>query len=376
MKRIDKKTSHLTQGLLLCLLGLISIGLIIQYSASYPIGIERFQDGFYYLRKQLLFLFVGILFMLISVKIPYRFWAKLSMPLLFLAGILLVLVFIPSTGVSAGGARRWLEAGGIRFQPSELAKLALVLFLATSMAKKRKKMQFFSIGVLPHFLIPGGLLVLILIQPDFGTFFTMGVLIVLMLFIGGARFQHLILIGLISLPFLYHLIAGVDYRRKRFLAFLDPWADSKDSGFQIIQSQIAFHKGGIMGVGLGEGQQKMLFVPDVHTDFIFSVVGEELGFIGVVILLLLFLIFTFIGFKIAMKAHRLGAYFGCYLAAGITLMVSVPAFVNMAVVLGILPTKGMVLPFLSYGGSALIILLFALGILLHLSRGKYQESFS
>jgi len=346
----------------------VTFGLVILYSASYPLGVERFQDGSIYLRKQVFFLFIGILAMVFAIKVPYRYWRRVALPLLGFSTLLLMLVYFPGIGFSAGGAHRWLDLGGIRFQPAELAKFSLIIYLASSMWRKQDRMKDFSIGILPHLLIPSVLLILILLQPDFGTFFTLMCLILCMLFVGGARIKHLLAMALAFLPIFYFLILRVGYRRKRFMAFLDPWADQQDSGFQIIQSQIAFHEGGLHGVGLGEGQQKMLFVPDVHTDFVFSVVGEELGFLGVALFVILYLGFTILGLGIAMKAYRAGATFACYLATGLTLMVAVPAFMNMAVVLGILPTKGMVLPFLSYGGSALLIVLLGSGILLNLSR--------
>jgi cell division protein FtsW len=359
-------------SLLFCLGALIIIGLVALYSASYPLGMERYQDGTIYLRKQLVFLIIGMMGLGLAARIPYRYWSKLSYPLLGLAIFLLALLWVPGLGVSVGGARRWLSLGGLlgglRFQPAEFAKFALMVYLVNSVFKKQGRMNSFAVGVLPHILIPSVILCLVLVQPDFGTFMTLAFFIFIMLYIGGARILHLGGLVLGSMPLLYFLVFQVAYRRRRFLSFLNPWADVGDSGFQIIQSHLAMNRGGLTGVGLGEGQQKMLFLPDIHTDFIFSVIGEEMGFVGVALVVMLFFLFTLMGMVIAVKAYRQGALYACYLAAGMTLLIAVPAFVNMAVVLGLLPTKGMVLPFLSYGGSALIMALLGCGILLNLSR--------
>lgn len=367
-------SSPLHLGLILCLLSLITVGLVVLYSGSYPLAKERFGDGFFYLRRQLFFLIIGVGFLFAAIKIPYRYWGKMALPCLGFSAILLFLVYIPGLGISAGGARRWISlGGGFRFQPSEFAKFALILYLASSLFRKREKLTSFQRGVLPHIIVPSFILGLTLLQPDFGSFLTMGFFVFLMLFIAGARLQHLIGIGLACLPMFYFLIIRVPYRRKRFFSFLNPWADAQDSGFQIIQSQLAFHRGGVSGVGLGEGQQKLFYLPDIHTDFIFSVIGEEMGFVGVAFVVLLFLTLSLLGFAIALKANRQNAPFACFLATGLTVLITVPAFINMAVVLGLLPTKGMVLPFLSYGGSALVVALLSCGILIHLSHLPWRN---
>lgn len=365
----------MNKTLMLCLGVLLLIGLVALYSASYPLGMDR-AGGFVYLQRQLFYLGVGLAALMVTANLPYRWWDRLCYPLMGLALFFLVLVFVPGLGVTAGGAKRWIGVGALRFQPSEFAKLALVIFLARSVYRKGEAMQRFSVGVLPHLLIPSVFLLLVILQPDFGSFMTMALLIAIMLYVGGARVRHLAGLALAAAPAIVLLVAGSEYRRKRFLAFLDPWANARDSGFQIIQSHLAFHMGGLTGAGLGEGKQKLFYLPDIHTDFILSVVGEEMGFAGVALVVFLFLVFTIKGLSIAMKASRAGAMFSAYLATGITLLIAVPAFTNMAVVLGLLPTKGLVLPFLSYGGSALVVALAAAGILLNLSRCDFTGEFS
>jgi cell division protein FtsW len=257
--------------------------------------------------------------------------------------------------------------GGFAFQPGELAKISLVLYLAHSLAKKREKIQTFTMGILPHLIIGGLFLGLILLEPDLGTALILGLILFLMLFIGGAKFSHLLLIGLMALPVLALSAIGAEYRLRRLLVFLDPWRDASSSGFQIIQSYIAFGSGQLWGRGLGESRQKLFYLPEAHTDFIFSVIGEELGLMGALIVLALFGFIVVRGLRLTRKIED---PFCQYLAFGLTTLLGLQALIHMGVVMGLMPTKGLVLPFISYGGSAMVINLTGAGMLLSLSRRR------
>lgn len=371
--RLPFVSTPLRKVLIFSIFSLILMGLVVVFSASYPIAVERHGDGFYFFRHQLAFLALGLLCLWVFSKVPYMVWQKWCWPLLFASAVFLILLFIPGIGHKAGGARRWILLGPVRFQPAEFAKLAMVIFLASFLARKQGKMQHFTKSLLPLLLVFGLVGGLVLLQPDFGSFLTLCVILAVMLFLGGARMLHLVYLGIAAMPVVYYLIFSVEYRRERFFAFLNPWAAVRQEGFQIIQSHVAFNLGGIFGRGLGEGKQKLLYLPDIHTDFIFSVIGEELGFVGVCVLMSLYLLILIMGFGIAFKAIKAKSNFAFFLSSGLTLFLVLPALINMGVVLGMLPTKGLVLPFISYGGSALVICLSAAGILLNLSRFQWMR---
>jgi cell division protein FtsW len=279
------------------------------------------------------------------------------------AGLLGVLIF-PGLRHEVGGSARWLKFSFLSFQPAELAKLALVIYLARSLTKKEGRMQSLKVGILPHFIVLGGLFFLVLKQPDFGTGIVFATLVFILLFAAGARVLYLGAAVLAAVPVLFYVATRAHYRMGRLLAFLDPWKDPSDSGFQIIQSFLGFGAGKLFGLGLGQGHQKLFYLPEVHTDFIFSVIGEELGLLGVTVVMGLFVFLTWRGFRASFRAADL---FGAYLALGVTLLIAVQALLNMGVVLGLLPTKGATLPFVSYGGTSLMINLMAVGILLNIS---------
>jgi cell division protein FtsW len=326
---------------------------------------ERYGDGFYFLKRQGAYAVAGLLLMLAIMRLDYHMLRWLAVPGLLLSGVLLGLVLVPGIGTHVGGAARWIRLGGFSLQPSELAKIALVLFLAHSLARKEGRLRrTFKLGVLPYVIVLAFPLLLLLGQPDLGSALIMGAVAMIMLLVAGSRFSHLLSLAVLALPFLYYLILRVDYRRRRILAFLDPWKHPTDEGFQVIQSLIAFGNGGWCGVGLGESQQKLFFLPEAHTDFIFSVVGEEAGFIGVLTLAVLFLVLVWRGLRIAWLAPD---EFGRFLAFGLTVLLGLEAFINMAVVMSLLPTKGLALPFLSYGGTSLVASLAAVGMLLNIS---------
>ena len=346
---------------------LLALGITMVLSTSYLYSQERFADGTYFFRKQLIAVGVGMVALFIAALIPAASYRRFAYPLLALTLLILVLVLIPGIGLSRGGARRWLPLGGFAFQPAELAKISLVLYLARSLSKKGEKVQTFAMGLLPHLIIGGLFLGLVLLQPDLGTTLILGLLLFLMLFVGGAKLSHLVSMGLMALPAVALAVAGAEYRLRRLLTFLDPWRDASNTGFQIIQSYIAFGSGQLWGRGLGESRQKLFYLPEAHTDFIFSVVGEELGLLGALAVLALFAVVIVRGFRLT---SRIEEPFCQYLAFGLTTLLGLQALIHMGVVMGLMPTKGLVLPFISYGGTAMVMNLAVAGILLSLSRGR------
>lgn len=346
---------------------LLAIGITMVLSTSYLYAQERFGDGTYFFRKQLIAAGIGLGALFITALIPPATYRRFAYPLLGIVLLLLMMLLTPGIGVVRGGARRWLGVGGFVFQPAELAKLSFVLYLAHSLAKKSDKITTFSLGVLPHLVVGGIFLGLIVMEPDLGTAVTLGLLLFLMLFIAGARPSHLALIGLAALPVVAFAVMGKEYRMRRLLTFLDPWADASKSGFQIIQSYIAFGSGQLWGRGLGESRQKLFYLPEAHTDFIFSVIGEEMGLLGALAVLALFAVIIMRGLRLA---GRIEDPFSQHLTFGLTTLLALQALIHMGVVMGLMPTKGLVLPFISYGGSAMVINLIEAGMLLSLSRGR------
>ncbi|WP_305041623.1 putative lipid II flippase FtsW [Geoalkalibacter sp.] len=357
-------------AILLLAVVLTCFGVVMVYSSSSIMAAKRFGDDFFFLKRQGIFAVAGFALMAAAMYIDYRFWRRLTVFVMATAVILLVLVLIPGVGASVGGASRWLRLPGFSVQPAELAKLAMVFYLAHSLARKKDKMKSFKLGFLPYMLVLGCLLGLLLLQPDLGSAMVIAGVSMAMLMVGGARLSYLISVALLAVPVLYMAIMQVDYRRRRILAFLDPWEDPYNTGFQIIQSWTAFGLGGVFGKGLGEGQQKLFYLPEAHTDFILSVVGEELGFVGVLVVAAMFLVLCLRGLRIAQQAPD---DYGRHLAFGLTFLIGLGAFINMGVVLGLLPTKGLALPLLSYGGTSLLTTLFALGVLLNISRQSRED---
>jgi cell division protein FtsW len=290
----------------------------------------------------------------------------MAYPVLVVAIALLVAVEFSPWAVEAGGAKRWLRLGPVSFQPSEFARLALIVYLAYSLDKKGELLKRFSVGFLPHFTVLAVLAYLISRQPDFGAIVILGALTWLMLFIGGVRFTYLAGLVLVMLPAGYYYLVSADYRWNRVLGFLDPWKYSTDQGYQIVHSLMAFGSGGIWGSGIGKGYQKLFYLPEPHTDFIFSVIGEELGLIGVLFIVLLYAIVILKGISIARRAPDA---FGSFLATGLTAAMGLQICINMAVALGLLPTKGLTLPFISYGGSSLLMNMATVGILMNIGAG-------
>ena len=351
--------------LLMSSAGLAGLGVVMVFNASYFYAQDRFGDPYLYVRKHLVFLALGVVAMLAVSRVRLQWFERLAYPLLLCFVVLLSLLLIPGVGVTHGGARRWIGIGPFSFQPSEFLKTVVVLYLARSIARKHERITTFSTGVVPHVLIGGLCIVLVGVQPDFGTAVILTLVLVLMLWGGGARPAHLVGLALAALPVIGFSLMHASYRKGRVLAFLDPWRHSQDIAFQLVQSLIAFGSGGLTGIGLGESMQKMAFLPEAHTDFIFALIGEELGLCGALVVLVLFAIVGMRGFRIAMRHPD---SFAGMLAFGITLVIMLEAVVNVGVVVGLLPTKGLALPFISYGGSALIGTFVQVGILAALSR--------
>jgi cell division protein FtsW len=349
--------------LILAILLLVGVGILMVYSTSYIVAMERFGDEYFFFKKHLFFSVIGFFCFLVTMYLPYKSYKRFAYPILLAAIILLFLVFVEGIGVKINGASRWINLGPIRFQPSELAKVAVVIFLAYSLEAKGDKIKTFSLGLLPHVLIPALPVILIYMEPDLGTTLVMSAVIFIMMYIAGVRLKHLLSIILPALLVLYLMITTVGYRMERILTFLNPWRDPTGSGFQMVHSLMAIGSGGLYGVGLGEGRQKLFYLPEAHTDFIFSVIGEELGIIGVGLLIFLYALFLICGLKAALKSVDL---FGTYLAVGPRSLVILQAIVNMGVVMGLLPAKGLPLPFVSYGGTSLVVNMAIAGMLLNI----------
>ena len=367
-RSVPRKRSS-ADGVALAIVVILSlVGLVMVFSASAVLANTRYHDSIYFLKRHVLWLAMGFLAMHVALRMDYMAWRKLALPLLGLSVVLLILVLVPSIGVMVKGARRWLHLGPFSMQPAELAKLALVIYLAAYLAKKEGRLQRFWSGFVPPLLVFGLMAILVLLQPDLGTVVMMGLVTAGMLFLGGARVVHLLGLALAALPPAAALIWLSEYRWQRFLTFLSPWEDPQNAGFQMTQSFLAFGSGGAFGVGLGEGKQKLFFLPEAHTDFVLALVGEELGLVGAGSIVVLFAALVLRGFRVAGRARK---PFGRHLAHGITLLIGLQAVINAGVVTGLLPTKGMTLPFVSYGGSSLITTLLGVGILLSVSRDRH-----
>jgi cell division protein FtsW len=347
---------------------LLSTGVVMVYSASAIVAADRFRDPYFFLKRQVFWAALGCGALWLALRTDYRRLEKLVLPLLVLAVVLLVLVLIPGLGVSVNGSRRWLRLGPLSFQPAELAKLALVVYLAAFLARRRDDMHDLGRGFLPPLAVGGVLAGLVLLQPDLGNAVTLLVLTVGLLFLAGARTSWLAMLAIPALPLAALAVWMAPYRMRRVFAFLDPWQDPRGSGFQIIQSWLAFGSGGVLGRGIGESKQKLFYLPEAHTDFIFAIVGEELGFLGATAVVLLFAALIWRGLRIGLRASE---PFGAYLALGITVLVATQTLVNLGVVTGMLPTKGLPLPFLSFGGSALLVTMLATGVLLNISQDAH-----
>jgi len=326
----------------------------------------NFDNGQYYLIRQGIFALVGLPMMVVLARIDYHRLRPLTY-WVFAVSLVLLLVTALGHGKSAGGAARWIRVGSVHVQPAEIMKVAMVFWLAHSLSKKADRIRSFSVGFLPHVLMCGLLVYLCMKQPDFGSAVMIGMLTVVLLFTAGARVGYLILGALIAMPAVYYAIVNKSYRLNRWLAYLDPFAHRDGAGYQIAESLMSFGAGGVTGVGIGDSRQKLFFLPEAHTDFISAIVAEELGLIGLTMLIIAYVVIVHRGIVAAFRAPD---DYGTYLAVGISLFIGLQAFTNLAVAVGLLPTKGLVLPFMSYGGSSLLVNCAAMGVLLNVSRPR------
>jgi len=349
---------------------LVCASIVMVYSASALVALERFQQPYLFLTKQALWAVLGLAVLAITMRVDYRtyrnevfVWGLLAL----IAAMLVAVLF----SAPVNGTSRWFGIGGLGIQPSELAKLGCVFFTAAVLERRMHRIDELSYSMLPLGIVVGGLVGLILLQPDFGTAMTLLLIVAMMIFAAGLHYRYFIGTVLCALPMLYLVLVSAPYRRRRLLAFWDPWADPLGDGFQIIQSLIAVGTGGIFGRGLMAGVQKLFYLPEPHTDFIFAVIGEELGLIGATGILLCFCVIAWRGLRISMRAEDT---FGSFVALGLTTMIAVQAFVNMSVVLGLMPTKGIPLPLVSAGGSSLLINLLGMGVLLNISQHESADA--
>ena len=344
---------------------LVGLGIVMVLNTSYFFAGERFGDPYLFTRKHLFSVAAGAAALAVAWRLPLRGVRALTYPLLLVTLVALTLVLVPGIGVVRGGARRWLHLGALTVQPSEIAKLSVVLYLAHSLAKKGERVRELWTGYLPHLVVVGTVGALVVAEPDFGTAMLLVTLLAIALVVNGASWKHLLATASLALPVVVYGAMTADYRMQRLMTFLDPWQDAQRSGFQLIQSLLAFGAGGAFGVGLGAGRQKLLYLPEAHTDFVFAVIGEELGLVGTLAVVGAFGVIALAGLRIA---RRQPDPYVANLALGLTALIVVQAAVNMGVAVGLLPTKGLPLPFLSYGGSALVATMAAVGLLLGLAR--------
>jgi cell division protein FtsW len=363
------ETNHKGQydkPLLFAILLLLMIGVVMVYSSSSVVAFTTYGDSAFFMKRQLLWALVGLAFLSLSTRVDHHRLSdqRIVLALTSISFLLLAATLVPGIGRMVNGSRRWLHFG-ISFQPVELAKFTIVVYLSYYIAKKGERLRDFGHGVVPAYIVTAAFLGVAVLQPDFGSAMTFACIAGILLFAGGAKILHIGGTLLAALPFVAFAVVHKAYRWRRIVAFLDPWADPQGAGHQIIQSFLAFGSGGVFGRGLGEGRQKLLFLPERHSDFIFAVIGEELGLIGATAVILLFLFILWRGVRIALAADDT---FSRLLALGITLLVCLQGLINMAVVTGLLPTKGIALPLVSYGGSSLVVTMGALGVLLNVSK--------
>jgi len=345
---------------------LIGLGVLMLFSASAVMASQKLGDPLYLVRGQMTKFAVGLVLLIVGLKVDYRWYKRLIYVLFGGTLVMLLLVSIPGIGVVQNGSRRWFSLMGMSFQPAEVAKIVAVMYLAYSVSKKGERMGRFAVGFLPHLVMIGAMVGLLMRQPDFGSSVILLTMMMLMLFVSGAKISYLFMVTILGGVGAYHAITGSAYRMRRIMAFLDPWSYRSDIGYQISESLIAIGSGGLEGKGLGMGTSKLGYVPELWNDFIGTIIAEELGLWGIVLVAGLFGALLWRGSAIASQARDA---FGAYLAFGITALFGVQAAANLFVVTGLLPTKGLTLPFISFGGSSLIMAMFATGVLLNISRG-------
>jgi cell division protein FtsW len=349
---------------------LVCVSVVMVYSASAVIALERFQQPYLFLTKQALWSVLGLAVLGVAMRVDYRTYRNEAFIWCLLALVVLMLVAVLFSA-PVNGTRRWFGVGGLGIQPSELAKVACVFFTALMLERRMHRIDDLSYSLLPIGLIAGLVFTLILLQPDFGTSISLAVIIAVMVFAAGLHYRYFVGLVLVALPAIYLVLVAAPYRRRRLLAFWDPWADPLGDGFQIIQSLVAVGTGGVFGRGLMGGVQKLFYLPEPHTDFIYAVIGEELGLVGATAVLLCFCVIAWRGLRISARAEDT---FGAFVALGLTTMIAAQALVNISVVLGLMPTKGIPLPLVSFGGSSLLINLLGAGVLLNISQHESADA--
>jgi cell division protein FtsW len=337
------------------------------YSSSAMVAYERYKDSAYFLKRHFFYLVLGLISALVFMSFDYRRFQKASKPLIFFSICLLVVILLK--GKEIGGAKRWFRFGQFSFQPSELAKFSLIIYLADILSRKQPRIRNFAKGFLPPAMVAGIIVLLILAQPDLGTSIAVSAITAIMFFVAGVNLRHILISILSMLPVLYIAIFSVPYRRRRVLAFLNPWEDPRGIGFQVVQSFLALGSGGLLGVGLGHSKQKLFYLPEAHTDFIISIIGEEIGLIGTASILILFMLFLWQGIKVSFNCRDL---FGKFLSLGIISMIILEAVINIGAGTGSIPTKGLPLPFISYGGTSLMFHIAAVGLLLNIAKNSRE----
>lgn len=349
---------------ILCVLGMVMI-----YSASSYSSDKLYDDSFHFVKKQIFGFLLGAILFTVARLFDYHKFYRLRYYIMGLSIILLALVFMPGIGISANGARRWIGFGGVQLQSSEVAKFGFVIFASCYLSKNYEKTKSFR-GILPVLIAGGIICVLVMLEPNMSVTMCIGMVMIIMLIIGGMSFKHLIMLGIPALALVVILIVIEPYRLDRLMAFINPWANPKEEGYQLIQSLYSLGAGGLFGVGLFNSRQKYLFLPFAESDFIFAIIGEELGFVGAVLVLTIYLIIIAIGIKISLNASdRLGAY----LASGITTVIAVQLLINIAVVTGSIPPTGIPMPFVSAGGTSLSVFMGAIGVLCNVGRNGERK---
>ncbi|SDQ62900.1 spore cortex peptidoglycan biosynthesis regulator SpoVE [Virgibacillus subterraneus] len=367
-RRIFKNQYAPDYTLLAVILSLLLIGIVIVYSSSFVWAEYKYADSFYYVKRQLLFCSVGLIAMFFIMSVPYGTWKKYSKVILLACFLLLLAVLIPGIGMVRGGAQSWIGVGAFSIQPSEFMKLGLIIYLSVYLSVQQKYITSFKKGFFPSLLLVFTSFGLIMLQPDLGTGVVLVLTCMVMIYTAGARLSHFLGLAVLGIAGFLLLIISAPYRIDRITAFLNPWEDPSDTGFQIIQSLYAIGPGGLTGVGLGNSLQKHFYLPEPQNDFIFAILGEELGFLGGTFVIGLFMLLFWRGVKVALEAPD--AY-GRFLALGIVSMLTIQVMINISVVIGLIPVTGITLPFLSYGGSSLTLTLCSVGILLNIS--KYSK---
>lgn len=368
-----KSKARLDVLLFLITITLTGIGVLMIYSASAIFAKEHTGDTYCFLKRQICWIIFGLVGLFGAWKFNYHLLQRKSKPLFILGLFLISLTIIPGLGYEMGGAKRWLKIGFLSFQPSELVRIAFVIYLTDFIVRRKKELESFFKGFIPSLGVFCLVAIILIKQPHLGMVILLGAVAISILFVGGARIPHLIYLTLIFIPVLYFLVQSAPYRANRLSIFLDPWADPENKGYHIIQSLVALGSGGLCGVGLGESKLKLFYLPQSSTDFIFAVIGEEGGFLLTVLVIILFFLFAFVGFKISLSAAD--AY-GSLLAFGITTLIILGAFLNISVVTGMLPTTGMPLPFISFGGSSLFVNMIGVGIILNIAKYSLAQSYS